>query len=288
MLKMKNTYKYRLITFILNLLNYFTTPFSRLMNPMNLMHPKSSRPSFQSFFSFFSQPRFDIYQQYSTLSHKSIYIVDLEIPGFILFMGKTHDMNDDDKKLDFDIERDILTDKVFFWVERDDNLQGVKSRDREIKKLGLRISLECVIDEVDILVQMIDDPFYGLLDPLSQILHPTQEEEEEEGYHLDYEYPTDGQLLNIIEEPYDHSFLFSSLFVDKKEERAKSDTLHKLQDILQDMKANMYREFISMRRIQRVWREVVANPEFQVCRKRLRYEFEEMEDEFAQRKYKQM
>lgn len=255
------------------------------------MNPKSSHLSFQSFFS---QPRFDIYQQYSTLSQKSIYIVDLKIPGFVLFLGKTHENIDDDKRLD--LERDILTDKIFFWVERDENhesvnLDDLSSRGHEIKKLGLKISLECVLDEVDILVQMIDDPFYGLLDPLSQILHPIQGGGEEDVHHP-HEDPIQGELsseqdnhIESFEEPDDHSFLFSSLFVDKKEEKAKSDILHKLQDILEDMKADIYREFNSMRRIQRVWREVVANPEFQVCRKRLRYEFEEMESEFIQRKH---
>lgn len=247
----------------------------------------STRSLRSSFMSIFSQPFFDIYQQPTTLSNKNIYTIDLKIPGFSLFMGKIFSTKDDER---LNLERDIMTNKLLFWVEPED-----QTNQKQRRKVDAKISLENVIDEVEILVQMTDDPFYGLLDPLSipqtldthmtHMTHPSIYDHEEGAIppeqSLLFPFPLDAlDTLNSL----DPLFHLSPFFVDKREEKTKKDMLHKFYDILLDMAADRYHEFIASRRIQRVWREVIANPSFQVCRKRLRLEFEEMDDELSRHK----
>lgn len=89
--------------------------------------------------------------------------------------------------------------------------------------------------------------------------------------------------VEILKEAFSSSFFLSDhlfLFVDDKERQTKIDMLERVHTDLMKMTVDLYRDFVSSRRIQRVWRRVIANPSFQVCRKRLRYEFEEMKDDF--------
>lgn len=233
---------------------------------------KSSQSSFKSSsFSIITQPRFDIYEKESALTGTRIYLIDLGLPGLSLFLGKIgkNELCESDF-VDIQGSQDSHnTDRLLFWVEATEN---ENEKTNEKTKINFRMSLKHVMDEVKILMDMMDDPFFllddipGFLPPLTPLLPPPS-----------------PPLFPLPESEFDHIediFYIQHLFVEETEWQSKRDLQKRLYECLTEMAADIYRGFVASRRIQRVWREVVANPSFQVCRKRLRYEFEELEDDF--------
>jgi len=188
-----------------------------------------------TFSSTLSKPLFDVYEQPSILTDTKIYIVDLRVPGVVLFMGRIGGIggNENNDESDLDFEDDRFTDNLVFWLDEDEGKDKDKDRGKKIKS---KMSMKDVLEEVETLIEGFSSSFF----------------------------------------PSDHLFLF----VDDKERQTKIDMLERVHTDLMKMTVDLYRDFVASRRIQRVWRKVIANPTFQVCRKRLRYEFEEMKDDF--------
>jgi len=228
-----------------------------------------------SFFSIITQPCFDIYEKESALTGTRIYLIDLGLPGLSLFLGKMGKIGKIGKIGENELcESDFLdshnTDRLLFWVEATEN-ENENEKTKDKTKINFKMSLKHVMDEVKILMDMMDDPFFLLDDipgylPFTPLLPPPS-----------------PPLFPLPESEFDHiediSYI-QHLFVKETEWQSKRDLQERLYEGLTEMAADIYRGFVASRRIQRVWREVVANPSFQVCRKRLRYEFEELEDDF--------
>lgn len=235
-----------------------------------------------------SEPRFkmyllekEFYAPYHSLSH-DIFIIDLNIfdeydQKLQLYMEKANE--EDDGAYDV------------FWIEREvKNKKEVpppSSNDiPSFPRFAGKISLARVLDEVKIL-----DEFYSKKVDYSLAWLPLLGMEISDENH---EMWNENHIILPLFDDIEHDFAiesgFSPLWMISTSSTTQMNIKNMISmfyDQLKKMKIDLFSEFVATRKIQKVWREVIANPSFLVCRKRLMYEFEELMRELGGEEMKQ-
>lgn len=219
-----------------------------------------------------NEPRFkmyflerDLYAPYQSTTH-DIFIIDLDIydtydQKLQLFMEKANDGDDA-----YDV----------FWIER-----CIKKENPRPLRFADEISLAKILHEVEILYKIYHDTYY-----IYELNENTIGGDDYVNDYLAHVWNDTASLFNDSEMEHDLDLEsgISPLWTTNTEQMMQRDTKKMICTVyeqVQQMKIELFSAFVATRRIQRVWREVIANPSFLVCRKRLFFEFGELVSELG-------